>query len=186
MLFHILFGSGRVVAYTVHEGPTPPTDRIDRADALRFVRDGFSFPAAIAAPVWLAAHKLWAALAAYAAAIGAIALAYTYFGLSDAAAGLAVIAAHLIVGYEADTIERLDLEQRGWSSLGSVTGASALECERRFFDQWLPRQPVLASQTAKAPATPVTPTHAPRDAAHAQVRTSRSAADRLAALWRKP
>jgi hypothetical protein len=29
--------------------------------------------------------------------------------------------------------------------LGTVTGVSAIDCERRFFDGWLPSQPILAS-----------------------------------------
>jgi hypothetical protein len=28
-----------------------------------------------------------------------------------------------------------------------VTGRNAFECERRFFDNWLPKQPILASGT---------------------------------------
>jgi hypothetical protein len=181
MLFQLLFGASRIVACTVHEGPNPPTDRMDRAEALRFVRDGFSGQAALLAPIWLLAHRLWPALAAYIAAIAAIGAAYAWLGLPDAAALICVAAVHLIVGFEADTIERGDLERKGWSGLGSVTGANLLECQRRFFEQWLPSQPVF---TSKATTAAQPPAQTPRP----QVTSARggsSAADRLAALWRR-
>jgi hypothetical protein len=31
--------------------------------------------------------------------------------------------------------------------LGSVTGRNAAECERRFFETWLPSQPIIAPRT---------------------------------------
>lgn len=184
MLFQLLFGAGRMLTYTVHEGPTPPSDRMDRADALRFVKDGFSMPAALTAPAWLAAHQLWPALVAYLAAAGLIAAAYLWFGLPDLAAVIAMVALHLVVGFEADTIERADLEHKGWNPLGSVTGSAANECERRFFDQWLPLQPVLARRHSHTP--PPEQASAPSAENRASVRGSRGAADRLAALWRSP
>jgi hypothetical protein len=181
MLF-LLFGGGRIIACTVHEGPNPPTDRMDRAEALRFVRDGFSGQAAVAAPLWLAAHQLWPALAAYLAAVAAIGAAYTWLGLPDAAALIGLVAVHLIVGFEADSIERGDLERKGWSDLGSVTGANVLECQRRFFEQWLPSQPVFNSKSTTAPQPPAAPTTRPQ---LTSARGSSSAADRLATLWRR-
>jgi hypothetical protein len=36
--------------------------------------------------------------------------------------------------------------------LGSVSGRNAEDCERRFFDMWLPTQPVLAQPAASAGA----------------------------------
>lgn len=180
MLFQLLFGFGRVLAYTVHEQPTPPTDRMDRAEALRFIKDGFSFPAAVAGGIWLAVHQLWHALALYLAAVAAIAAGYVWFGLPDLAAIIVLVALHLLVGFEGDAIERGSLERQGWSTLGSVTGASALECQRRFFDQWLPSQPVLASKPVQPPKPPQVETPVRVTSG----RSGASAAGRLAALWR--
>lgn len=176
----ILFGVGRVLAYTVHEQPSPPTDRMDRAEALRFIKDGFSLQAAIAGPLWLVAHQLWRALAIYVGIAAVVAIAYLWFGLSDLGAVIALAGAHLVIGFEGDAIEREDLERQGWASLGSVTGASALDCQRRFFDQWLPAQPVFATKPLQPPPTqPAEP--------HPRVTSGRggaAAAGRLAALWR--
>ena len=34
--------------------------------------------------------------------------------------------------------------------LGSVSGRTVDECERRFFDGWLPSQPILSARRATA------------------------------------
>ena len=60
-------------AYTVHEPPEPPVDRIDRAGSLTFIGDRFA-PAAVAfGPLWLAANRLWHALALYLATLTVLA-----------------------------------------------------------------------------------------------------------------
>jgi hypothetical protein len=169
MLFYLLFGTQRPVSYTVHEAPEPASDRIDRAEALRFVKDGFQLPAALFAPAWLFVHRLWLGLAAYLAAAGGILLLDALIDLPEAALLVLFAALHLVVGFEADAIERVTLEGRGWVSIGTITGTSALECERRFFEAWLPQQPILtprrpietapagAAAMASIAATPAAP-----------------------------
>jgi hypothetical protein len=177
MLFRLLFGLGNTVTYTVHEGPQPLQDRMDRAEALRFIKDGFVFPAALLGLFWLLGQRLWFASVLYVMAALAILFANAALGLSDTAALIAFIGLNLYVGFEADRLERAALEAKGWTSLGAVTGTNALDCERRFFDEWLPLQPVL---TTKAPAGSVPSTMAPTD-----VPPSRgAAAGRFAALLR--
>jgi hypothetical protein len=180
LLLHTLFGSGRALAYTVHEQPSPPTDRMDRAEALRFVKDGFSLTAAIAGPLWLAATQLWRALGLYLAGVALIAAANLWFGLPDFTAIIALVTLHLVIGFEGDAIERDELERLGWTSLGSVTGGSYLECQRRFFDQWLTTQPVFATK----PVEPPTQQKVEPPARVTSGRSGASAAGRLAALWR--
>ena len=51
--------------YTIHERPDPPADRVDRAESLVFVKDGFSWVAALFAPLWLLVHRLWWPLLGY-------------------------------------------------------------------------------------------------------------------------
>ncbi len=179
MLFQLLFGSGRMQTYTVHEGPSRPTDRIDRAEALAFVKDGFSLQAFLLGALWLLMQRLWLGLGLYVAAVVSILSANAWLGLPAMSTLIALIGLHVIVGFEADTIERLGLEQKGWQSLGSVSGTSALDCERRFFDTWLHTQPVLAPSKSPVLNTPTTANpRAPTSA------TARGAvAQRLATLW---
>ena len=65
-------------------------------------------------------------------------------GVDQRWVGLAGLALNLMIGFEADTLRRWALERRGWRTLGSVTGKTAAECERRFFESWLPTQPIIA------------------------------------------
>ena len=64
---------------------------------------------------------------------------------------LAGIALHLLIGLEAHALRCWSLDRRGWRMLGSVSGRSLAECERRFFEAWLPSQPVIASPSAPVP-----------------------------------
>jgi hypothetical protein len=180
MLFYLLFGPERPVSYTVYEPPEPSTDRIDRAVELRFVKDGFQVPAAVAAPFWLAAHKLWLALAGYVVVVALLLLADEWLELPVYLLPLLIVALHLVVGFEADTVERATLEGRGWTSAGTVTGTSANECERRFFERWLPEQPILSPRRVEAAS-------ANRDVTvpSALAVGERTAASRFAAMLRK-
>jgi len=145
-MIYTLFRSwdnGRVVTFTVHESGEPASDRIDRAEELVFVKDGFHFFAALFAPVWLVMRGLWLAFAGYLALAVAIGGGLYLAGASEFWIVLAILMLNVLVGAEADTIQRLSLDQQGWQTIGTVVGRNANECERRFFDTWLPQQPVL-------------------------------------------
>src|SRR6185503_6023109 len=124
----------------------------DRAETLVFVKDGFSWAAALFAPLWLIVHRLWWPLLGYAVVTGAMQLPQLLFALDQRWLGLTLFALHLLIGFEADTLRRWRLEQRGWHTIGTVSGRTPAECERRFFDAWLPAQPILATSTQ--PPTP--------------------------------
>jgi uncharacterized protein DUF2628 len=141
-----------MVTFTVHESPSPPADRIDRAEQLAFVRDGFSWTAALLAPIWLLAHRLWWPLAGYIAAEGAIEAIRQTELVHPGWTTLAAIGLGLLIGLEAGTLRRWALDQRGWTTLGAVSGRNAEDCERRFFEMWLPTQPVLAKPAATGDA----------------------------------
>jgi Protein of unknown function (DUF2628) len=132
-----------MLSFTVHEAPDAPPDRIDRAEGLVFVKDGFSWTAALFAPIWLIVHRLWLPLLGYVLVSALILWLGSLFdsGLDT----LASLALHLLIGFEADALRRWGLERRGWSTIGTVTGRTADECERRFFDMWLPAQPIVAT-----------------------------------------
>jgi len=132
-------------AYTVHEPPSPPADRVDRAERLVFIRDGYSWSAAIFAPLWLLAHRLWWPLLGYILLIGGLEFAARAWPAGAGQLGLLVAALHLIIGFEANTLRRWDLDRRGWQNLGVVTGRNGEESERRFFDIWLPGKPILST-----------------------------------------
>jgi hypothetical protein len=135
----------RVEVYTVHEPPDPPADRIERGERLHFVRDGFSWGAALLGPVWLALRGAWAGLAAYLAAAIVLGAAIAALGLPEAWTAVSLVALNIYLGFEASGFERWSLERAGWSELGTVSGRSMAECERRFLESWLPEQPLISA-----------------------------------------
>ncbi|MBR2535002.1 MAG: DUF2628 domain-containing protein [Hyphomicrobium sp.] len=142
--------------YTVHEPPNAGADRIDRASELRFVKDGFAWTTAIFPPLGFAMSQLWIPLVAYLVLVGAAASALSKLGVSEGAISIFVMALQIFLGFEHSTLQRYMLERDGWTMLGTVSGKSLAECERRFFEQWLPSQPMIATAGA-APATSVRP-----------------------------
>ena len=116
MLAYFLLGRERLRSYSVHEPANPAADRVTRAEALEFIKDGFVFPAFVLPPVWLAARGIWLGTLAYfavALVIAAIALGLDLPALWPA---LALLAVHLIFGAEADELQRSHLVARGWST----------------------------------------------------------------------
>ena len=90
-----------MIVFTVHEPPNPPTDRIDRAEKLEFVRDGFTPLAAAIPPLWLALNKLWVALLIYALIATAVSLVLKAMGVDPSLIALINLAANIVIGFEA-------------------------------------------------------------------------------------
>jgi hypothetical protein len=142
-----------MLTFTVHEPPDPPADRIDRAERLVFIKDGFSWAAAVFGPLWMLVHRLWWALLGLLLITGGLQLIGKFTAADQRWLGLAAFAVNVLVGFEADTLRRWALERRGWQMLGSVSGRNYAECERRFFEAWLPGQPILTPSPPSRPAS---------------------------------
>lgn len=132
-----------MVTFTVHEPPRPAADRVDRADELRFIKDGFSWITALLPPLGLAMKRLWLPLVAYLVGASVLGAALEWAGLSQSWSGLVLGAIGFYLGFEVSSIERYMLDRDGWRMVGTVTGRNIAECERRFFETWLPDQPVV-------------------------------------------
>jgi hypothetical protein len=140
-----------MLTFTVHEPPDPPADRIDRAEKLVFIKDGFSWAAALFGPLWMIVNRLWWALLGFVVVVGSLQLVGRLGAVDQGWVALAGFAVNVLVGFEADTLRRWALERRGWRTLGAVSGRTYAECERRFFEAWLPAQPILTTHTAPSP-----------------------------------
>lgn len=134
-----------MVTYTVHEPPVPEADRVDRGTELEFVKDGFSWLTAICPPLGFLANGLWLVAIAYLVAASLLAYVLNAMSVDPSLTGLLFLTLNIYLGFEISTLKRWMLEQTGWQTLGVVTGKSIAECERRFFESWLPAQPILAS-----------------------------------------
>jgi uncharacterized protein DUF2628 len=139
-----------MLTFTVHEPPNAPPDRVDRAESLVFIKDGFSWGAALFGPLWLLFNRLWWPLLAYLAAYGGIEALRVMAILDRRWTGLCLLALNLLLAFEGDTLRRWALARRGWRLLGSANGRNRSECERRFFEAWIPTQPIIRSTAARS------------------------------------
>jgi hypothetical protein len=137
--------------YTVHEPSDGPADRLERGERLVFVRDGFSFTAAIFGPIWMIANQLWMALLIYLAVLIGLEAIVWAAGIAQQTESWLVLALHLLVGLESDAIRHWTLRRRGYAMIGSVSGHSRDECERRFIEPWLREQPYSAPHSFSPP-----------------------------------
>jgi hypothetical protein len=138
-----------MLIYTVHEPGRPAQSLDERANSVVFIKEGFTGWGLLFWPFWLLFNGLWLelGLALFLSACAAAVL--TGLGLNqEEASQIAYFLLMLIVGFEGNNLRRWQLERRGYVFLASVAGKSFEECERRFFDAWLPA-------VAKPKASPV-------------------------------
>ncbi len=139
------------IAYTVHEQPNPPADREERAERLKFVREGFSLFAFVFPPLWMLANRLWLVLIGYLLVLGAMHGAITLFEIPDHWRYYVTMAMSLLIGFEADVLQRWSLDRRSWRMVATVSGSNYDECERRFFEHWVPAVPMVAPSNFDPP-----------------------------------
>lgn len=135
-----------MLTFTVHEPPRAQSDRLDRADNLIFVKDGFSWPTAIFPPLGLGMARLWREVIVYFGAVGVVAYVLTQAGVPSLWVSILMTALNVYLAFEVSSLQRWSLDRRGWTMLGAVTGKNLAECERRFFESWLPEQPVIQAE----------------------------------------
>jgi hypothetical protein len=124
---------------TVHEPGQPAQALDERADGVVFVKEGFTGWGFLFGPFWLLFNGLWIEFAlALLLSVGATTILIE-FGLNpDQASGIANLLILLIIGFEGNSLKRWSLERKGYVYLASVAAKSLEECERRFFDAWIP------------------------------------------------
>ncbi len=139
-----------VIYYTIHEPVSPSHDLLERADDLIFIKEGFSWPALFFPLLWLLYHRMWLVLVGYFAILVFVGLGATYSGMSEAGETIVFLLINLLFAYEANDLRRWYLGLKGYHMIASVAGNNRSECERRFFNMWLPRiragsQPAMVS-----------------------------------------
>jgi Protein of unknown function (DUF2628) len=142
-----------LVAYTVYEPRNPASDPTERAAGLIFIKDGFLWLAAIFPAVWLLVKGLWLELVAFVVIVAIVAGSGELLGPAPMVDGLLLVIVQIIFGFEAGAIQGAAIERRGGRFLGSVTGRTRAECERRFYTDWLPDEPDVSALPADSEPT---------------------------------
>ena len=120
-----------MAVYTVHAKAGSPPGGGDTV----FVRDGFSWPAALFTVLWALYHRLWwwaLALVVLAAVLGAGA---GWLELNDVARAAVEMGFLVLVGFHANDWRRSGLEARGYVLEDIVGGKDLAGAERRFFER---------------------------------------------------
>lgn len=141
MLQWLFNGMARVSAFTVHEPPEPGGTRLERAERLLFVRDGFSWRVALLGPFYLLARGDWLALGAYVVLALVLSGAFTLVSAGNEWVSLMFVLLNVLMAFEANELKRWSLGRAGWREIGTVSGRGQEEAERRFFEAWLPSVP---------------------------------------------
>jgi hypothetical protein len=134
--------------YTVHELSGAPAD----GKGIVFVREGFSWPAAVFTLLWLLAKRLWIAAAFWFALSVALMFAGIGLGVREELMSVIYFVLQGCLAVVAHDIERWTLAQKGYVEIGVASGRDLADAERDFFRHWT--GPVAA--TNPEPARPLT------------------------------
>ena len=150
-----------MATYFVHEPPDATGNAMDRAERLVFVKDGFSWLAALVPVIWLLMKRMWLELIVFVAGSVTIVTLLSAAGAANTATGVLLII-QIVLGFEAGHLYSASLERRGWRLVGTVSGRSQEDCERRFFETWMPTRTEVPESVPAAPlsahaAKPETP-----------------------------
>ena len=126
-----------MVIYFVHAPPNASANRLESAEELLFVKDGFSWFAMALPAIWLLMRRMWLEAIAFTAGSALIMWAFTAAGAPNAGSAILLIV-QIIFGFEAGAFYSDTLDRRGWRLVGTVSGRNAEDSERRFLEAWLP------------------------------------------------
>jgi hypothetical protein len=117
--------------YTTHCLPNAP-----REHAL-FIKDGFSWPAFLFPAIWFIIKRLWLALALYILAVVVISATASATDLSGGSVFVILLGLNLILGFEANKLNRRALARRGFAEEGPFVGEDLEEVELKYFQSQL-------------------------------------------------
>ncbi|MGH1352730.1 MAG: DUF2628 domain-containing protein [Methyloligellaceae bacterium] len=140
--------------YTVHQPPVPQQDRLDQADELIFVKDGFAWLAFYLPPVWMLINRLWLEFVVYIIAIIGWVQFSASLGMEEPFTTLSAIVISLALGFEGNNLIRWKLNRQDYRQLGTVSGVSQDECELKFFTYWSPKSNDMSALDDLIPGTP--------------------------------
>lgn len=131
-----------MTVYTTHEPLASPGRDAATAERIVFVKEGFSWPALLFAPIWLIWHRMWLVLLGYLILAAIIGYLPAVLGGASGWLDLAMLAFAFLFALEANQLRRWSLSRRKYREVGVVAGRDRDACERQFFAEWLKTQPL--------------------------------------------
>jgi len=119
--------------YSVHYRHEDASSLSGLAEKAVLVKEGFSWPALIFGPLWLAWRGMWLVLAFYVALVLVVAAIARLVGLPDGAVTIITTVINLLLALEGNDLLRWTLERRRYHERGVVLGNNLAEAEERFF-----------------------------------------------------
>lgn len=151
-----------MAVYTVLLPPTGKAPTLEQSlERAVFVRDGFSWLALLFPLLWFLFNRLWLILIAF--LVVSVGLELVLSELGGPFPGIAAVALSVLVGFEANGLKRWALMRRGYRLAGIVSGSSKVDCERRFFADWIgtdtPAPDPVSAPAAAVPWRPSASAH---------------------------
>lgn len=148
-----------MTVFSVYEPPKAPADIALRAEALAFVKEGFSWPALFVPALWLIYQRMWIELVVFIAIFAVLPFAFGLDRQNEELISWIGIALVVLFAFEANDLRAASLERRGYRLAGVAMGSDRTEAELDFFRHWLPQQ---VKAEAAVPALAPTPAPEPR------------------------
>jgi hypothetical protein len=120
--------------YSVHRPPWA----LNAPDAVRFVKEGFSWPAFLFTGFWLLWKRLWVEFAIFLAVVAALELALHAMGIGQAMAGLGSLIIGLALGFEGNDLVRAKLARTGYVEVDEVAARDLENAELKYFSAHQP------------------------------------------------
>ena len=139
--------------WTVHSKVDEPASIRARADEVRFVREGFNWPAFLVPLIWLVVKGMWIVLI-LAIAVEMVIIGFNAsFKLTNLVLTILGFGINLVMGFAGNDLYRWTLARRGFREIGLASGSDVDEAELRFF-MGLPQSPSPAGTPAPVLAAP--------------------------------
>jgi hypothetical protein len=141
--------------WTVHAKAADPAALRARPEDIRFVREGFNWPAFLVPLLWLVIKGMWIVLLialAFEFSIMAIGEAWKLSGFAQTALSIAL---NLVMGFAGNDLYRWTLGRGGYREIGLAAGSDIDEAELRYF-MALP-EPTARALPKAAPLPPLAP-----------------------------
>jgi len=140
--------------FTVHI-PAARAGEAPSAEKIVLLRDGFSLPAMLLGPFWLAWNRAWIPAIGWTSLLALIVLAGVKLGASSETLSLANTALALLLGFEGSRLVAWSLARRHYNESAVIIGESADEAEEIFFHNWRGASAVTPPPPPPPPPPPV-------------------------------